>query len=145
MPFKRRCLQIQYYSIPNLIGAAEIVKSLSDRTFLRILPQRKITAPGGTTRQYWSITEHKISPSHLFLWLHKASETSLILETLEQHTKRNRKRELKFYLSSFFFSIITLSYCSPKSLLGRRRQSVVAARSTFCCFTTVLMAAFVRF
>ena len=123
-----------------MIGAAEMLKA-SDKhpSILR----KEITSPGGTTEAGIEVLqEHKFQQALISCITQATKRSHNLGKTLEQLTKKNRKRSSSLFAP---FSIITLSYCSSqKSLLAGDDQSALL-QVHLLLFHEVLLASFVRF
>ncbi len=127
--------------LQTMIGAAEMLKA-SDKhpSILR----KEITSPGGTTEAGIEVLqEHKFQQALISCITQATKRSHNLGKTLEQLTKKNRKRSSSLF--ELLFSIITLSYCSSqKSLLAGDDQSALL-QVHLLLFHEVLLASFVRF
>ena len=123
-----------------MIGAAEMLKA-SDKhpSILR----KEITSPGGTTEAGIEVLqEHKFQQALISCITQATKRSHNLGKTLEQLTKKNRKRSSSLFELLFYNY---LSYCSSqKSLLAGDDQSALL-QVHLLLFHEVLLASFVRF
>lgn len=114
-----------------MIGAAEMLKA-SDKhpSILR----KEITSPGGTTEAGIEVLQEHEFQQALISCITQATERSHNLgKTLEQLTKKNRKRSSNKLELLFLF--LHLVIVLPKNLFLQATTSRRCCKSTFCCFT----------